>query len=217
MADLGAAAGVAVAQNGVAEAHARLLREPGLQFEFEALPPPPTLPDWLLAVFRFLGGLQPLFEVVFWAAIAGLAGLIIYFVARETLRHYRSRRPREAHAGVVEPDWRPPAAKARALLSDADRLAAEGRFAEAVHLLLFRSIEDIEAKRPHAVKPALTSRDIFALSALPDAARRALGRLVAAVEWSYFAGRTVDASIFSECRRAYEEFALPDSWTEAAT
>jgi hypothetical protein len=217
MADSSAPASGATGIDRIAEAHERLLQEPGLQFQFEALPPPPTLPEWLLAVFRFLGRLQPLFEVVFWTAIAGLAGLIIFFAAREALRYYRGRKPHEAGTTAVEPDWRPPAARARALLSDADRLAAEGRFAEAVHLLLFRSIEDIDAKRPHAVKPALTSRDILALGSLPAVARRALERLVAAVEWSYFGGRPVDATAFSECRRAYEEFAFPDSWAEATT
>jgi hypothetical protein len=173
------------------------------------------LPEWLLAVFRFLARLQPLFELLFWTCIAALACLIIFFAAREALRYYRSHKPRETDPTTAEPDWRLVLARARALLSDADRLAAEGRFAEAVHLLLFRSIEDIDAKRPDAVKPALTSRDILTLSALPAAARRALGRLVAAVEWSYFAGRPVDATVFSECRRAYEEFAFPDSWAEA--
>jgi hypothetical protein len=217
MADSSASLTGAAGADPIAGAHARLLREPGLQFEFEALPPPPTLPEWLLAFFRALGQLQPLFEFVFWAGIAGLAGLIIFFVVREALRYYRSRKPREAGTRTIEPDWRPPVARARALLSDADRLAAEGRYDEAVHLLLFRSIDDIDAKRPHAVKPALTSRDILALSSLPVAARRALARLVAAVEWSYFAGRAVDAAIFSECRRAYEEFAFPDSWAEAVT
>ena len=95
-----------------------------------------------------------------------------------------------------------------------DRLAGEGRFAEAVHLLLFRSIEDIEAKRPHAVKPALTSRDILELKGLPAAARLALSRLVSTVEWSFFGGRPVGAGDFATCRRAYEEFAFPDAWTD---
>ena len=85
--------------------------------------------------------------------------------------------------------------QARALLSDADRLAAEGRFGEAVHLLLFRSIEDIDALTMPA-KPALTSRDILDLRALPSAARAALSRLVTTVEWNFFGGRPVDAALF---------------------
>jgi hypothetical protein len=210
-------ASAAGAADRVAAAHQSLLREPGLQFEFEALPPPPQLPEWLRAFFRFLAGLQPVFEILFWIAIAALVAVILYFVAREVIRHYRRQVPRPEGADERTPEWRPPVARARALLSDADRLAAEGRFAEAVHLLLFRSIEEIDAKRPHAVKPALTSRDILDLKALPAAARQALSRLVTTVERSFFGGRPVEAADFASCRRAYEEFAFPDSWADKTT
>lgn len=207
-------AGAPGAADRVVAAHEALLREPGLQFDFEAAPPPPELPAWLRAFFRFLASLQPVFEVLFWIAIAVLLGLILFFIGRELVRHYRREASGGAGTSHVVPDWRPPVARARALLADADRLAAEGKFAEAIHLLLYRSIEDIDAKRPHAVKPALTSRDILDLVPLPAAARQALSRLVAAVEWSFFGGRPVDAADFSACRRAYEEFAFPEFWTE---
>jgi uncharacterized protein DUF4129 len=207
-------ASAAGAADPVAAAHQSLLREPGLQFEFEALPPPPQLPEWFRALLRFLGGLQPVFEVLFWVAIAALVAAILYFVVREVSRHYRRDVPKAPDADDRIADWRPPVARAQALLSDADRLAAEGRFAEAVHLLLFRSIEDLDAKRPHAVKPALTSRDILDLTGLPAMARKALSRLVATVEWSFFGGRPVEAQDFAACRRAYEEFAFSDAWTE---
>jgi hypothetical protein len=221
MADSASIAGAAGAADRVATAHEALLRQPGLQFEFEAQPPPPELPDWLRGFLQFLAGLlegtRPFFQVLFWTAIAVLVGLILYFVVREAVRHYR----KEGEGGSAKydtvPDWRPPVARARGLLSDADRLAAEGRYAEAIHLLLFRSIEDIDAKRPHTVKPALTSRDILDLQALPFMARKALSRLVKTVEWSFFGGRAVDATDFAACRRAYEEFAFPESWTERAT
>ena len=216
MADSASVASTAEAADRVAAAHQSLLREPGLQFDFEALPPPPQMPEWLRTLFRFLGGLQPVFEVLFWVAIAALAAVILYFVVREVIRHHRRRTPKAAGAEDGTLDWRPPVARARALLSDADRLAAEGRFAEAVHLLLFRSIEDIDAKRPHAVKPALTSRDILDLTGLPAVVRQALSRLVATVEWSFFGDRPVGAADFAACRRAYEEFAFPDAWTEKA-
>ena len=217
MADSASLAGAAGAADHMAAAHQALLRQPGLQFEFEAEPPPPELPEWLRAFFEFLGGFQPVFEVLFWAAIALLVGLILYFVGRELLRYYR-KEASGGNAGYdVVLDWRPPVARARALLSDADRLASEGRYAEAIHLLLFRSIEEIDAKRPHAVKPALTSRDILDLQALPSVARQSLSRLVTAVEWSFFGGRPVGPADFSACRRAYEEFAFPDTWAEKAT
>jgi hypothetical protein len=217
MADSASVTGATGIADRVAAAHQSLLRDPGLQFDFEGVPPPPELPEWLAAIFRFLARLQPVFEVLFWSAIAVLVGLVLYFVVREVLRHYRRQAPKEAGAGEAVADWRPPVARARALLSEADRLAAEGRYAEAVHLLLFRSIEDIDTKRPHAVKPAFTSRDILDLAALPAAVRAALARLVSTVEWSFFGGRSVEAGDYSACRRAYEEFAFPESWVEKST
>ena len=215
-----AESGTTVAQGAAADqveaAHQAILRDPSLQFEFEALPPPPELPDWLRAFFEFLADLQPVFEVLFWIGVAALAALILFFIGREILRYHRSKVQKPQEGGTALPDWRPPVARARALLNDADRLAAEGRFAEAIHLLLYRSLDDIDDKRPHTLKPALTSRDILNLNALPEAARHALGRLVETVEWSFFGGREVDAKDFSECRRAYEDFAFAGTWSEKA-
>ncbi len=109
-------------------------------------------------------------------------------------------------------DWRPDEAKARALLEDADRLAAQGAYDEAAHLILYRSIDDIEGRRPRLVRPALTSRDIAALEAVPGAARAAFSRITQAVEASFFGGRSLDRDGFAECRRAYEAFAFPEAW-----
>jgi len=209
------AAGPAGAADHLAAAHDKLLHNPGFQFDFNAVPPPPTLPQWLLALFKFLGSLQPLFEILFWAGVAILVGLIVYFIGREAVRYYNRARPDARTLPEHAPDWRPPAARARALLADVDRLAAQGLYAEAVHLLLFRSIEDIDARRPRTLTPALTSRDIVALKEIPASARQAFARITGAVEWSFFGGRAVSAGDFAECRRAYEAFAFPDAWSEA--
>ena len=83
--------------------------------------------------------------------LAGLIGLAIlaglYMVFGESLA-FRFRQKEKAAVPDVSivPDLRPEAARARALLEDADALAAQGRFAEAVHLLLFRSIDEIQEK-----------------------------------------------------------------------
>src|SRR5262245_30199766 len=108
MADSASVASAAGAADRVAAAHQSLLREPGLQFEFEAQPPPPELPEWLQAFFRFLASLQPMFEVLFWVAIAALVAVILYFVVREAIHHYRRNAPKAAGAGDGIPDWRPP-------------------------------------------------------------------------------------------------------------
>jgi hypothetical protein len=109
---------------------------------------------------------------------------------------------------LTEPEWRPSAARARTLLEDADRLAAAGRYGEAVRLILFRSIEDIDERWPGQVRPALTSRDISALEILPGSARQTFSGIARVVEHSLFGGRPVSAEGFAQCRGAYETFAL---------
>jgi hypothetical protein len=79
--------------------------------------------------------------------------------------------------------------------------------------LLFRSIEDLDGRRPNTVKPALTSRDIARLEALPASARPAFARIAEVVEHSFFGGRPVTEAHWGECRRSYEAFAFPESWT----
>jgi hypothetical protein len=110
--------------------------------------------------------------------------------------------------------WRPDEAPARALLREADALAAEGRYGEAAHLLLFRSIEDIDRRRPRLVRPALTSRDIAGAPALPPGPKRSFGDIVMMVERSLFGGRTLEQQDWQACRSAYEDFAFASAWKD---
>ena len=100
------------------------------------------------------------------------------------------RRGKEA---AEEPEWHMAEQPARQLLGEADALAAQGRYSEAAHLLLYRSIEEIDQRRPDTVRKALTSRDIAGLPALPARPAEAFGDIVRAVERSLFGGRTLGA------------------------
>lgn len=102
--------------------------------------------------------------------------------------------------------WRPTRAAVTALLSEIDALAAEGRYDEAVHLLLVRSVADINAFRPDLVRPYYSARDILIHPLLPEAARPAFRRIVEWVEKSYFAGIAVGKAGFDACRQAYIDF-----------
>jgi len=193
-----------------AAAHRELLADGSIQFQLLQYRPPET-PDWLRALGEFLGTIFPGLEVMFWALLAGLALLLLYAIARRLSdaewRWGRKRREEDA-----APDLQPEQGRARQLLAEADALAREGRYSEAIHLLLFRSIEDIDSRRPNLVRPALTSRDIAALDAIPPAPRGAFHRLVMAVERSLFGGRSLGADDWSDCRSAYENFAFADGW-----
>lgn len=193
-------------------AHARLLRDESLQFDrvgFEL----PEVPGWLRWIGEAFQALAPVMQWLFWGALAGVAALLLFFIAREIL-YLRKPLPRPTALVLgAEPDWRPDRDAALDLLAAADRLAAEGRFGEAAHLLLLRSVEDIQSRRPKALRVSLTTREIASLEALPREARPAFRRIGQVVERSLFGGTEVSPDAFADCRRAYEDFALPKGWT----
>jgi hypothetical protein len=195
-----------------ADAHGKLRADSSIQFEFPAFELP-EMPAWLRWLGRVLSEGGPVFTGIFWVVLASIALLILYLLFRWIERGGLSfLKRRRGEAEQVQEAWRPEEAPARALLAEADSLAASGRFSEAVHLLLFRSIEEIDRKRPKFVRPALTSRDIAAAPELPAVPRNAFGRIAMAVERSLFGGRTLDEGDWRGCRAAYEEFAFASEW-----
>lgn len=179
--------------------------------QYAPLPPPkaPEVPGWVEALGRLLRSLVEPFGAIGWALFyllaAAIAAAILYFVWR-MVEPLFDRAPKPAEAG--DPGWTPDRGEALALLEDADRLAAEGRFDEATHLLLRRSVAQIAGARPDWVQTASTAREIAAIGALPEAARRAFATISTRVERSLFALRHLDAADWSAAREAYAAFAL---------
>ncbi|MBW8812078.1 MAG: hypothetical protein JF588_01520 [Caulobacterales bacterium] len=195
------------AQQKLALAHQALLRDRDLQFDF-ALFPQPKPPGWLKVLGDILKAVGPYLQYVFWAGLAIGAAMLLWFILREIVpdRWFRRR------SGVTATDWRPAPEAAQALLQDAEGLAAQGRFEDAIHLLLFRSIDDLSGRRPGAVKPALTSRDIASLEVLPPQARAAFARLAQAVERTFFGGLAAGPPEFEQAREDYRAFAFAEGW-----
>lgn len=201
-----------VDETALAEAHRRLLADSSIQFDLPAVEPPRT-PDWMRAIAAFIESILPALEILFWIALALLALYILYGIAMWLMgKEWPRWRRRSKHDAAAGEDWRLEAAPARALLQDADALAAKGLYSEAAHMILFRSIEDIEGRRPSLLGPALTSRDIAALPAIPDRPRGAFARIAMLVERSLFAARPLAEADWRDCRAAYEEFAFVEGW-----
>lgn len=194
------------AHAGLAEAHRRLLADSTIQFDLPRVEIP-TISPGLLNFFR---AIYPLIQVVFWILVAALVAYIVYAIA--CWASGRELPWRRGKGEAEEESWRPREAPARQLLSEADQLAARGLYAEAARLLLFRSIEDIDTRRPDLVRPALTSRDIAALRDIPGGPRTAFARIAMMVERSLFAQRPLAEGDWRDCRSAYEEFAFAEGW-----
>jgi hypothetical protein len=185
------------------------------EIQFAPLPPvkPPETPAWMESLQRAL-------EAIFGPLAKGLIGAWpviekVLIVSAVVLALYLAWRLLGPLIGLrrrvrVDEAWTPSREEALALLEDADRLAAEGRYGEAAHLLLQRSIGQIRAARPGTLQPASTAREIAALPQLPQAARSAFAVVVERVERSLFALRDLDAGDWTAARAAYAEFALAE-------
>lgn len=197
-------------------AHKALLQRRDLQFELKGIevPPPREPPRWWQAIMDFLSHLfaplGPVLQGLFWGVVALAVLGIVYLIAREVGWLDWTGKAKKAKAR--EEAYRPGAEMAASLLADADALAAQGRYAEAVHILLLRSIEDMQRFRPGSVRPAATSRDLARLPVLPGEARPLFAAMASRVEVSLFGARPVDAAGYAASRADYEAFAFPRVW-----
>ncbi|MEP4053028.1 MAG: hypothetical protein ABJN22_12365 [Litorimonas sp.] len=154
------------------------------------------------AIFSFLA---PLLEIIFWLGLGALALGAVYLIGRAV---YETRFAKPASKKIEEPDiplYQPAEAQARILLDEVDKLAAEGRYGEAVHTLLFRSIQDIDRNRPNVVRRSLTAREIGGLSVLTAHARTAFSTIAGVSELAHFGGVSVNKSGFETARNAYAD------------
>lgn len=181
----------------------------------ETKPPEPNWFERLLSdIFAFLADLfAPLGQVLGmswwwlqWVLLAAAIAFVLVLLVRLLGPGFGPRDTRSTADNDSE--WRPDQAASLALLEDADRLAAEGRFDEATHLLLQRSVGHIAAARPDWVEPSSTARELASLPALSDAARAAFRVIAEQVERSLFALGKLERSDWEAARAAYAEFAL---------
>ena len=192
--------------------------DPDIQFEevvFDLQPPEPSwltemlqaIGDFLAMIFGPVGGaVGTAWPVLQWVLLGIAIVFALYLIARTF--GPLARKSNEAKAPAQDPGWAPSESDSMALLEEADRLAAEGRFDEATHLLLRRSVGQIAEARPDWVDPSSTSRELAALPALSDAARSAFEVISDRVERSLFALRSLDRSDWEAARSAYAKFAL---------
>ena len=200
----------ATGADAFARAHVRLLADSRIQFALPPAPRPHT-PAWLKALADWLHHAWPVLKVLTWITLGGIALFILYMIVSQFV-DLRWPWRRTADPTPEESDWRPDAAPARALLEEADALAAAGRYAEAARLILLRSVEDIVKRRPGLVRPATTSRDLAATPEIPPTARPAFASIADVVEISLFADRGATADAWHRARAAYADFALAGNW-----
>lgn len=93
------------------------------------------------------------------------------------------------------------------VLGAADALAAEGRFAEAMHVLLLQALAAIRRRLEEPFADSLTSREILGSRRLSDALRMPLRDVVHRVEWTYFGEYPAAEADYLACRASFHALA----------
>jgi hypothetical protein len=139
-------------------------------------------------------------QEVVWLLLACGAAFILYTL-RDSFTFWR-RGDDWTEAGV---DGQPGGARSDAdALASADDLARQGRFVDAMHILLLQSLADIRRRLGIEFADSLTSREIVRGTRLPPQGRTSLREIVAAVEWTYFGGYPAALADYTACRKSFE-------------
>jgi len=165
--------------------------------------------DFFREVFTFFARLlEPLGPALPWVIGIALFLLLVLLASPLVRALIRARFEKLFQRDHLLPEtpWRPTAEAAAALLGAIDALAAKGDYDAAVHLLLHRSVADLNAFRPDLVRRHFSARDICAHPLLPEDARPAFGEITRWAEKSFFAGQPVGREGFDACRQAYVAF-----------
>ncbi len=137
-----------------------------------------------------LGAGAVLSKVIFVVLLVVAGVLVLSWITRELLARRRGADPRTGPEAEAPPA---PAGERVLVFDDASRLAAEGRYAEAVHALLLAAIRHFAERSRTAIQPSRTSRELVRLLPLGPEAREAFAELVRTVELSLFGGADVGA------------------------
>lgn len=174
----------------VARAARDLPRSLDLQTELPLLEEQPE--GWNLDVTRLF----------LWITVAVGAGVLAYCIYEVWPAFGMARRPR----------WDDPAygdgggavqggdAAARAA---ADELAAQGRFVEAMHVLLLQGLDEMRTQCDLRFADSLTSREIASRANAPVSAKVALRDIIHWVERAYFGDHPVGRNDYDACRRSF--------------
>jgi hypothetical protein len=143
-------------------------------------------------------------ETLWVVVIVGVAMLLYAF--RDMIPMLRTRRDADwtgDETGAAE-TGQPASGMA---LGAADQLAAQGRYVEAMHVLLLQALAEIRLRLNEQFADSLTSREILRSKHLPDEFRHPLRDVVSLVEWSYFGEHPAEQNDYLACRSSFAALA----------
>ena len=168
-----------------------------------------SVPDQELRFELTLNDEETLFAVLGVLAIAGLVWAALRFLPARRARDPEPGRDRSSDTTGEDTGPEPPGAEAGPArltppgLDEADRLARDGAYGEAVGVILRHAIERLRGAHQLNLPPSLTSREVRQRIRLDEAPGAVLDRLVAVTERSRFGGCPASESDFRACRERF--------------
>jgi hypothetical protein len=139
-------------------------------------------------------------ETVWVAVIIGV--LVLLYAFRDLIPVLRAGRGgawTEDETAALATDPRAP----EMVLEAADDLAAQGRFVEAMHVLLLQALAAIRRRLDEEFADSMTSREILRSRQVSDALRRPLREVIGRVEVTYFGGHPAVRDDYLACRASF--------------
>jgi Domain of unknown function (DUF4129) len=140
-------------------------------------------------------------RVLLWTAVIAGAGVLAYFVYNVLPVFGAARPPRWGNSA----DSTDVAARNidTAARTAADEFAAQGRFVEAMHVLLLQGLDEMRTQCDLRFADSLTSREIASRANAPVSAKVALRDIIHWVERAYFGDHPVGRNDYDACRRSF--------------
>ena len=133
--------------------------------------------------------------------------IIIAFILLKTWRDNLWSSSRTRHLGRsvdASPSFAEVAARMGQSQLEADELARQGNFAEAMHILLLRSLDELRRHLGVSIAVSLTSREILRHINLPPEGQPVLADIINRVEISYFGAHCPGADDYGSCRGSFD-------------
>lgn len=155
-----------------------------------------------------LGDFAEVLELLLWVALAVVVIFALYSLF-QTLDRWGQKRP-QLDEEEAEPARRVTVDANEifdsATLAEADRLAASGKYSEAVHTILIFSIGSLRTKLDLILNPSLTAREVVETVPIKEGERSALHLIVSKSELFHFGGRLANAADYAACRQSFLTF-----------
>jgi hypothetical protein len=170
----------------------RLARAQDLQTELPAYEPP----SWFKVHIN-----RNVVEILVWVAV-GCGVVVLLYYLRDMLPG-RGLGQRSQWDETSELSGRGPTRTDEAAQVEADELARQGRFVEAMHVLLLQGLNEMRKRLDLRFADSLTSREIVREANVPSNARTALRDIIGWVERAYFGTYLATANDYLACRQSF--------------